>query len=258
MLLLAAALATLAASRAELAEATTSLRLHPWRSAAATLLLGLALALAERKAYRLSPWMAARLLYFLVVAVAEEWIFRIALPGRFSEWLGWPGGVAVAALAFGGLHSLTLRYPIGRCIIAALAGLLLSIVYSLTRDFVLIALLHWSFQPIFARRRLRRAIGLAGRNVPRRGATGWLRRRLSNATDTCARESSLTSFRSTRHNCFETNHPRVAGTRSSGRNGGTGCSTLTDRTSSKTRCCAPPGSSTDPGHRPRLARRQRD
>lgn len=140
---LSAALAFFAPAREELlrglvpAASEVSLHLLAFASIAVGLLLAIC---KETRPFSSS---GARTGYFLGIAIAEEWTFRIALPIFLLGATGPATATFASNLAFGLLHRVTLGWTWTACALAVLAGCFLSRLYAHTFSFASIVAAHW-------------------------------------------------------------------------------------------------------------------
>jgi len=141
---LGGALVLHAPARQQGLHALAALRQAPELYALAALMLAVGMACALAAAGR-TPGLRriGWALYLGGVAFSEEWLFRVGGVATLYPWIGGVPSVLVVNVAFGAVHAVTLRWRPQRCIEAAVLGLLLSTVYALRQDLVLIAMLHW-------------------------------------------------------------------------------------------------------------------
>ena len=127
-----------------LASGLAPLAARPLCYATGTLLLFAALAgyrwLLDR---RIDTASAAWILYLLGVSIAEECVFRVAIPYTAAEGVGLRGAVIASNAAFALLHYFSLRWKWRWCIAAFFAGMALSRLYHAHADLALIVAAHW-------------------------------------------------------------------------------------------------------------------
>jgi membrane protease YdiL (CAAX protease family) len=86
-------------------------------------------------------WLIAMvLIQVLMVGLVEEILFRGILQHRFAEYLGRPGGIALASALFGAMHSI---YGSGLEIVyVVFVGAIFGVIYELTDSIGLVSILH--------------------------------------------------------------------------------------------------------------------
>jgi membrane protease YdiL (CAAX protease family) len=82
------------------------------------------------------------IIYLLGISIAEEWVFRLALPGFVAGFIGIPRAVLVCNLVFAGLHYFTLRWKLRWCLGAFFGAMGLSRLMG-QGDLLLVIGVHW-------------------------------------------------------------------------------------------------------------------
>jgi membrane protease YdiL (CAAX protease family) len=80
--------------------------------------------------------------YLLFISIAEEWIFRLALPNLLKAYMAPIYAVVISNVLFATIHFFTLRWRLIWVVFAFLGGLGLS--RAMTHDDLLVVIwLHW-------------------------------------------------------------------------------------------------------------------
>jgi membrane protease YdiL (CAAX protease family) len=82
------------------------------------------------------------IIYLLGISFAEEWVFRLALPGFVAGFTGIPRAVLLCNLAFAAMHYFTLRWKLRWCVGAFFGAMGLSRLMG-HGDLLLVVGVHW-------------------------------------------------------------------------------------------------------------------